>query len=198
MFPNKRLMTINDLEDFINIVSGDDSNPETLNKQKVARLQNVISGLFPALENMIVYSDEMPRKFYVDFTTEMAEKVWEQSTKDQPEEYRQLLLVNLQTLFFSLIDISGVLLDNRELIFIKKLAMQSDVYRNVPVNTNIPDVLIALKREFLGMFKQQELLNETNELMKDITDRKALFEYMTARNVMRTKPELANAYREFY
>lgn len=109
-----------------------------------------------------------------------------------------MLLVNLQTLYFSLIDISAVLLDNRELIYIKKLAISSPLYKNIPLDTNIPDVLIALKREFLGMFKQEQLKALTDTLMKDVTDRKALFEYMTARNVMRTKDELALAFREFY
>lgn len=147
---------------------------------------------------MVVYSDDMPRHFYVNFTTSMAETLWEQSIKEQSVDIQQLLLVNLQTLYFSLIDISAVLLDNRELIYIKKLAISSPLYKNIPLDTNIPDVLIALKREFLGMFKQEQLKALTDTLMKDVTDRKALFEYMTARNVMRTKDELALAFREFY
>ena len=198
LISKQTFVTIADLEGYIRIASGECSLSKNEKKNKVEKLQQVITGLFPALENMVVYSDDMPRHFYVNFTTSMAETLWEQSIKEQSVDIQQLLLVNLQTLYFSLIDISAVLLDNRELIYIKKLAISSPLYKNIPLDTNIPDVLIALKREFLGMFKQEQLKALTDTLMKDVTDRKALFEYMTARNVMRTKDELALAFREFY
>ncbi|WP_318441822.1 hypothetical protein [Photobacterium leiognathi] len=198
LISKQAFVTIRQVEEFICAASNDRADNQNNTKQKVEQLQSVIAGLFPALHNMVVYSDEMPRNFYVNFTEEMAEQVWLESIKEKPGNMQRLLLVNLQTLFFSLIDISAVLLDNRELVYIRRLTSRSDIYRDIPVDSNIPDVLIALKREFLAMFKQEQLQMVCNELLKDLTDRKALFEYMTARNVMRTKPELALAFREFY
>ncbi|PSW30814.1 hypothetical protein C9J21_18170 [Photobacterium phosphoreum] len=192
-------VTIKLLEDLIRVEKGEKSVLGNSVEDKIIKLKEAFDKLMDGLGDMIIINPDMPRGFHVEFSKKTAKKLWDNHlSKSTSSRKLQLKLVNIQTLFYSLIDISAIMLDNKTLKYVKILTTQSELFKDCPVNESVPRIIIYLFKSYLNAFNQDRVREISSVVLEELTEGKALFEFVVARNAIRTMPAIASIYSEFY
>ena len=193
------LVTVKLIEDLIRVEKGEKSIFGNSVEDKIIKLKAAFDTLMIGLGEMIVINPDMPRGFHVEFSKSIARNLWESHlNKSTSSRELQLKLVNIQTLLYSLIDISAIMLDNKTLKYVQILKTQTELFKNCPVNESVPRVIIYIFKSYLNSFDQDRVRDISSVVLEELTEGKALFEFVVARNAIRATPGIALIYRDFF
>lgn len=192
-------VTLKLIEDLIRVEKGEKSILGNSVEDKIVKLKNAFDTLMDGLGEMIVINPDMPRGFHVEFSKSTAKKLWDNHlSKSISSKTLQLKLVNIQTLLYSLIDISAIMLDNKTLKYVQILKTQTELFKNCPINESVPRIIIYIFKSYLNAFDQERVREISTTVLEDLTEGKALFEFVVARNAIRATPAIATIYRDFF